>query len=80
MTGREKQLTRIERAQRCYQAARDEIWHVRQLRSGLAAQGKALSSYLPKQAIEIARYYVRCGRKLQYTNERVRLGYGLGCW
>jgi hypothetical protein len=80
MTGREKQLTRIERAERCYAAARDEIWYVRQLRTALAKQGQTLGKYLPEQAVAIARHYTRVGRLLQYTNKRVQLIPSLRCW
>jgi hypothetical protein len=62
--------TREQYATACFDMARLEVKHVRNLDAGLRANGKQLSNYLKEQAVMMARYYVRAGRRFLHTNER----------
>ena len=73
-------ISRKERAERCYESARMEIDHIRMLQNGLDEMGKTLSPYLKKQAVMMARFYVRKGRAFQYTTERVNIRADLKPW
>lgn len=72
--------SRADRARLCFEQARLEIKHIRTLRANLALSGRTLSNYLPREAVMIARFYVRKGRALLHTTERVSIRANLRPW
>lgn len=68
------------RARLCFEAARDEIQHVRVLQFALAERGQKLGPFLKQQAVAVARYYVRAGRAFLHTTARVSLRADLKPW